>query len=139
MKALQANMGIKAIFNSLKQWHIYANISQKLKINVNKPRNKQPRKLLRIACIIMTPGKKLLYFTQLPFKRQFTIFYQNWIWRESFQLCILLTLIFQRKDFELLLSEKELNKVPDDRPDIFKESNIDRYIKRPSATFCNGK
>ena len=41
--------------------------------------------------------------------------------------------------FQVLLSEKELSRLPDDRPNIFKRSNIDRYMERPSATFCNGK
>ena len=40
---------------------------------------------------------------------------------------------------QVLLSEKELNRLPDDSPNIFKRSNIDRYMERPSATFCNGK
>ena len=43
------------------------------------------------------------------------------------------------KRVEVLLSEKELNELPDDSPNIFKKSNIDRYVERPSATFCNGK
>ena len=40
---------------------------------------------------------------------------------------------------QILLSEKELSKLPDDNQKIFKKSNIDRYVERPSATFCNGK
>ena len=40
---------------------------------------------------------------------------------------------------EVLLPEKELSKLPDNSPNIFKRSNIDRYMERPSATFYNGK
>ena len=40
---------------------------------------------------------------------------------------------------QILLSEKELSKLPDDNQKIFKKSNIDRYVERPNATFCNGK
>ena len=40
---------------------------------------------------------------------------------------------------QLLLLEKEPNKLPDDSPNIFKISNGDHYMERPSATFCNGK
>ena len=40
---------------------------------------------------------------------------------------------------QVLLSEKELSELPDDSPNIFKKSNIDRYMERLSATFCNGK
>ena len=40
---------------------------------------------------------------------------------------------------KVLLSEKELSKLPDDSSNIFKKSNIDRYIERPNATFCHGK
>ena len=38
-----------------------------------------------------------------------------------------------------LLSEKELRKLPGNSPNILKKSNIDCYMERPSATFCNGK
>ena len=38
-----------------------------------------------------------------------------------------------------LLSEKELNKLPGNKPKFFKKSNIDCYMERPSAIFCNGK
>ena len=40
---------------------------------------------------------------------------------------------------QLLLSEKEFSELPDDSLNIFKKSNIYRYVERPSATFCNGK
>ena len=40
---------------------------------------------------------------------------------------------------QLLLSEKELSKFPNNSPNIFKKSNIDRYRERSSAIFCNGK
>ena len=40
---------------------------------------------------------------------------------------------------QVLLSEEELRELPDDSPSIFKKLNIDRYVERPSATFCNGK
>ena len=40
---------------------------------------------------------------------------------------------------QVLLSAKELNGLPDDSSNIFKKSNIDRYMERPGAIFCNGK
>ena len=40
---------------------------------------------------------------------------------------------------QVLLSEKELSELPDNSPNIFKKSNIDRHGERPSATFCIGK
>ena len=39
----------------------------------------------------------------------------------------------------VLLPEKELNELRDDSSNIFKRSNIDRYMEAPSATLCNGK
>ena len=38
---------------------------------------------------------------------------------------------------QVLLPEKGLSRLPGDSPNIFKRSNIDRYMERPSATFCN--
>ena len=55
--------------------------------------------------------------------------FQNWIWGELFKLCILLTQIFEKKEFWLLLSEGELNKRTDDSSNIFKKANIDRYLE----------
>ena len=40
---------------------------------------------------------------------------------------------------QVLNSGKELSKLPDNNPNIFKKSNIDRYMGRPNTTFCNGK
>ena len=40
---------------------------------------------------------------------------------------------------QVLLSKKELNELPEKRPNIFKKSNFDCYMARPSVTFCNGK
>ena len=40
---------------------------------------------------------------------------------------------------QVLLPAKNLRKLPDDSPNIFKRSNIDRYMEKPSASFCNGK
>ena len=39
----------------------------------------------------------------------------------------------------MLLSGKEQSGLPYKSPNIFKKSNIDCYLERPSATFCNGK
>ena len=41
--------------------------------------------------------------------------------------------------FPVLPSVKELSKLPADSPNIFKKSNINCYIERPSATFNNRK
>ena len=40
---------------------------------------------------------------------------------------------------KILLSEKELSKLPDDSSNIFKKSNINCYIERSNATFCHRK
>ena len=40
---------------------------------------------------------------------------------------------------QVLVSEKELSELPDDSSNIFKKSNNDYYLERPSATFLNGK
>ena len=41
---------------------------------------------------------------------------------------------------QILLSEKKgLSELPGDSPNIFKKSNIDYYVEKPIATFCNGK
>ena len=40
---------------------------------------------------------------------------------------------------QVLLSEKELSELPDNSPNISKKCNIDHYMERPNATFCNGK
>ena len=40
---------------------------------------------------------------------------------------------------QVLLSEKELSKTPDNGPNIFQKSKTDCYMERPSATFCNRK
>ena len=45
----------------------------------------------------------------------------------------------QEKIIQVLLLEKGLCRLPDDSPNIFKRSNIDLYMERPSATFCHGK
>ena len=39
----------------------------------------------------------------------------------------------------VLLSKKKLSELPDNSSNIFKKSNIDCYVERPNATFCNGK
>ena len=46
---------------------------------------------------------------------------------------------FLEKRFQVLLPEKELSELPDNSSNIFRRSHIDRYMERPSATFCNGK
>ena len=40
---------------------------------------------------------------------------------------------------QVLLPGKELSRLLDDSPNIFKRSNIDCYMERASAIFCNGK
>ena len=40
---------------------------------------------------------------------------------------------------EVLLNEKELNKLPDESAYIFKMRNTNRYIDRSNARFCNGR
>ena len=40
---------------------------------------------------------------------------------------------------QVLLSEKELSKLPENSPHIFKKSNIDRYVDWASPTICYRK
>ena len=40
---------------------------------------------------------------------------------------------------QVLISEKERSKRPEDSSSIFKKSNFGHYMERPNATFCNGK
>ena len=40
---------------------------------------------------------------------------------------------------QVLFPEKEISELPDDSLNVFKKSNIDRYMERPSLTFCDGK
>lgn len=50
----------------------------------------------------------------------------------------LLTLIFDRKEVNYYFLRKKIvnyKKIPN----IFKETNIDCFMERPGATFCNGK
>ena len=39
----------------------------------------------------------------------------------------------------VIISEKELSQLPDDSRNIFKKSNIERYVENASAAFCSGK
>ena len=41
-------------------------------------------------------------------------------------------------NFHVLISEKELTELAEPSTNIFKGSNVDRYLERP-RTFCNGK
>ena len=43
------------------------------------------------------------------------------------------------KRIQILLPQKERSKLPKDSQNIFKRSNIDCYMEKPSATLCNGK
>ena len=40
---------------------------------------------------------------------------------------------------QVLLYKKELSELPDDSSNIFKKSNIDRYVEGPNVIFCNGE
>ena len=40
---------------------------------------------------------------------------------------------------QVCLSEKDLRELPENGPNIFKKSNIDPYMEKPSAKFCNGR
>ena len=45
----------------------------------------------------------------------------------------------QEERAQILLPEDGLSELPDESPNIFKKSNIDRYPERPSVTVCKGK
>ena len=40
---------------------------------------------------------------------------------------------------KLLQTEERLSSLPEDCTDIFKRNNTDRYLARPSVSFCDGK
>ena len=40
---------------------------------------------------------------------------------------------------QVLLSKEEPSKLPDKNPNIFKKSNIDRYMERSNSRLCNGR
>ena len=93
-------------------------------------------------CIIMTSWKQLLEFAYVKesvlFRRHFIIFCTNWIWGEYFLLCILLTQILQRKEFECyFLKKKSANYRM--IAQIFSRNQILSVIRKTSAAFCNGK
>ena len=39
----------------------------------------------------------------------------------------------------MLLTEEQLSSLTEDSTDIFRRNNIDRYVVRPSVSFCDGK
>ena len=43
---------------------------------------------------------------------------------------------FSEEIIKLLLSKKKLSELADDTQNIFKQTNIDRYIDKPRKTFC---
>ena len=107
-------MAGKYIFNEYK--------AQKLKIDVHRLRNKQPGKPRE--CSAQEAVHHIL--TELKLSS------------------IFLAVYYVNKDppeerVQLLLSEKGIRELPDDSPNIFKKSNFDRYMEKPSATSCNGK
>ena len=59
--------------------------------------------------------------------------------RRTFPAVYFVSTNITRKRVQVLLSEKELRELPDDSPNIFKKSNIDRYMERTSVTLCDGK
>ena len=129
---------------SIRQWHIYVNISQKLKIDVHRPWNKQPREPLRKTSIIATPWKQAIAKAYL---RSHECSVKDALYHTLPELK--LRQIFQPISFvnrnppeervQVLFSDKEFSKLPDDSPNIFKKSNIYRYMERPSATLRNRK
>ena len=40
---------------------------------------------------------------------------------------------------KVLLTEEQLRSLREDSTDIFRRNNIDRYVARPSVSFCDGK
>ena len=59
--------------------------------------------------------------------------------RRIFPAVYFVNIKLSEETIEVLLPEKEPSELPDDSKNIFKRSNIDRYMERPSATLCNGK
>ena len=59
--------------------------------------------------------------------------------KKNLSSCLSLLTNLPEERVRVLLSKKELSELPDDSSNIFKKSNIDRYMKIPNATFCNGK
>ena len=59
--------------------------------------------------------------------------------KENLFSCLFVNANLSEERIKVLLSEKELSELPGDSPNIFQKSNIDHYVERPRATFCNGK
>ena len=72
----------------------------------------------------------------IMFRRQFTIELNP---KKIFLTMYIVNPNLPEGRVQVLPSKKKLSELPDDGPNIFKKSNIERYAERPSATFCNGK
>ena len=57
--------------------------------------------------------------------------------KENLSGCCFVNTNLLEERAQVLLSVKELSKLPDNSPNIIKKSNIDRYVERPSAPFCD--
>ena len=57
--------------------------------------------------------------------------------KENLSGCCFVNTNLLEERTQVLLSVKELSKLPDNSPNIIKKSNIDRYMERPSAPFCD--
>ena len=72
----------------------------------------------------------------IMFRRQFTIELNP---KKIFLTMYIVNPNLPEGRVQVLPSKKKLSELPDDGPNIFKKSNIERYAERPSATSCNGK
>ena len=69
-------------------------------------------------------GRNLLYFAKIK-----TI--------DNFSRCYFVNINIPEERVHVFIPQTELSKLPNTT--IFKRGNIDRYLERPSATFCNRK
>ena len=47
--------------------------------------------------------------------------------------------ILREERSNILQTEEQSSSLPEDSTDVFKRNNIDRYIARPSVSFCDEK
>ena len=113
---------------SIRQWHTCVNFSQKLKINVYKSWNKQK-----------TVAKAYLSNKECFVQEAVYPVLPEWRLRKIFPAVYFVNTSLPEERVQVLLSEKEVRKLPDLSANIFKKSNTDYYTEIPCIAFCNGK
>ena len=81
----------------------------------------------------------IAYLSNLEFSVQEAVYYilLELNLRRIFPAVYFVTRNFPEERVQVLLSEEELSELLYDSANIFKKSNIERYLERSSATCCN--